>query len=118
METDINRITNDFIKNEVSKGKLYTLVFLKTGPNRNQNKEEEDKIQMEHLRYMFKLRADRKLILNGPLTGDSDIRGICIYDITDINEVKKINDGDPAVIAGRLSYEIHEWFGLPGDKLI
>jgi uncharacterized protein YciI len=70
------------------------------------------------LRYLFKLRVEKKLILNGPLLGESDIRGICIYDLTDLNEVINLTEEDPAVKSGRLSYEIHEWFGLPGDRLI
>jgi uncharacterized protein YciI len=118
METDINSITNEFIMQSVSKGKKYTLVLLKAGKNRNQNPEETDKIQMEHLRYLFKLRAEKKLLLNGPLLNNDVIVGIGIYDSTDIEEVKRLTEGDPAFKAGRLDYEVYEWFGLPGDLLV
>ena len=48
---------------------------------------------------------------------DSDLQGVGIFQSTDKEEVKKLCEGDPAVKAGRLVYEIYSWFGLPGDSL-
>jgi len=73
---------------------------------------------MEYLRHLFSLRAEGKLLVNGPVMDDSDLRGIGIFNITDKEEVKKLLDADPAVKACRLRYEIHPWFRIPGDALL
>ncbi len=65
----------------------------------------------------MQLRAEEKLLINGPIIDDSKYKGISIFKTTDKEEVKRLSDGDPAVKAGRLVYEIYHWFGLPGDCL-
>jgi uncharacterized protein YciI len=110
-------ITDEFIQKRVAAGKQYCVRLYKVGPNRNQPPDEAEKIQMEHLRYLWQLRAEGKLLISGPIMDDSEIQGIGIFATTDKEEVKRLSDGDPAVKAGRLVYEIYHWFGLPGDCL-
>jgi hypothetical protein len=57
------------------------------------------------------------LVINGPVLDDPELKGISIFDTTDEEEVRRLSEGDPAVKAGRLVYEIYEWFGIPGDGL-
>jgi uncharacterized protein YciI len=110
-------ITDELIQKTVESGKQYSLRLYKAGPNRDQSPEQADKIQREHLRYLFQLRAEGKLLINGPIIDDPELKGISIFQTTDQEEVKRLSDGDPAVKAGRLVYEIYCWFGLPGDGL-
>ena len=110
-------ITDEFIQKRTSSGKQYCARIYKAGPNRNQPSDEADRIQMEHLRYLFQLRADGKLLINGPVIDDPILKGISIFNTTDIEEVKRLSDGDPAVKAGRVVYEIYHWFGIPGECL-
>ena len=110
-------ITDEFIRKMVASGKPYYAFLYLAGPDRNQPPDEVEKIQIEHLRHLFSLRAEGKLLINGPVMDDSDLRGIGIFNITDQEEVKKLLDADSAVKAGRLRYEIHPWFGIPGDAL-
>jgi uncharacterized protein len=110
-------ITDAYIQDQVSSGKQYCLFLYHSGPNRNQSEAESEKLQQEHLRYLFKLREDGKLILNGPVTDESSLRGIGIFNCSDKEEAKHWLDGDPAVKAERLIYEVYSWFGLPGDYL-
>ncbi|MDR3666792.1 MAG: YciI family protein [Ignavibacteriaceae bacterium] len=112
-----NIFTDEVILDTVSKGKQYTLFLYKAGPNRDQPVEEEKKLQMAHLHFLFSLRAEGKLILNGPVTDETDLRGIGIFNMTDKKEIEEIISRDPAVKAGRLTYEIYSWFGIPGDNL-
>jgi hypothetical protein len=42
---------------------------------------------------------------------------MAIFNTTDKEEVKRLADGDPAVRAGRVVYEVYDWYGLPGDFL-
>jgi uncharacterized protein len=113
-----NEITNELILKTIEKGKQYILMLYNEGPNRNQPPEEAEKLQMEHLHYLFSLRADGKLLLNGPVTDDSALAGIGIFNLTDIKEVEKLASEDPAVKAGRLVFELHPLFGLPRDSLL
>ena len=110
-------ITDEFIKITIASGKQYIVRLYKAGPNRDQSPEEAAKIQMEHLRYLMQLRAEGILLINGPVIDDPGFKGISIFNTTDKEEVKKLSEGDPAVKAGRLVYEIYDWFGLPGDCL-
>jgi uncharacterized protein YciI len=110
-------IADATIEKTIASGKQYCVRLFKAGPNRDQSPEAADKIQTEHLRYLFQLRAEGKLVINGPILDDPELKGISIFNTTDIEEVKRLSDGDPAVKAGRLVYEIYHWFGLPGDRL-
>jgi uncharacterized protein YciI len=110
-------ITDEFIREQIATGRQYCARVFKAGPNRNQPSAEADHIQMEHLRYLFQLRAEGKLLINGPVIDDPEVKGISIFNTTDVEEVKKLSDEDPAVKAGRLVYEIYHWFGLPGECL-
>ncbi len=72
---------------------------------------------MEHPHYLFQLHAEGKLLINGPVVDDPDLRGMSIFNTTDKEQVQKLSEDDPAVKAGRLVYEIYSWFGIPGQCL-
>jgi uncharacterized protein YciI len=109
--------TDTVTQNAISSRRQYCIRLYKAGPNRNQPPDEAEKIQIEHLRYLSRLRAEGILLINGPIIDDPKLKGIAIFKTTDEEEVKRLSDGDPAVRAGRLVYEIYHWFGLPGDCL-
>ena len=110
-------ITDEFIEKATASGKQYCLRLYRKGPNRDQPPEEADRIQMEHLRYLFQLRAEGKIVINGPVIGDSELSGMAIFNTIDKEEVKRLSAGDPAVKAGRLVYDVYHWYGMPGDCL-
>lgn len=110
-------VTAEFIQKRIASGKQYCVRLYKAGPNRNHPPDEAEQIQMEHIRYLFQLRAEGKLLITGPIIDDPELKGISIFKTTDTEEVKRLSDGDPAVKAGWLVYEIYHWFGLPGDCL-
>ncbi len=97
--------------------RLYCVRLFKPGPSRNQSPEEADKIQLEHIRYLTQLRAEGKILINGPVIDDDEISGIGIFSTADKEEVRRLSDEDPAVRAGRLVYSIYHWLGMPGDRL-
>jgi uncharacterized protein YciI len=110
-------ITDEFIHKASESGRQYCLRVYKAGPNRDQPPEEVDKIQREHLRYLFQLRAEGMILINGPVIDDDELQGIAIFNTTDKEDVRRLADGDPAVKTGRVVYEIYHWYGLPGDCL-
>lgn len=97
--------------------KTYYLVFLKSGPNRNQSKEEAQKIQQAHLANITRLAEMGKIVIAGPLLDDSEVRGIFIFDADSQEEVQELCSTDPAVKAGRLIAEVHPWMSEPGNCL-
>jgi uncharacterized protein YciI len=110
-------ITDDYVNEKVSKGRQYILVHLIKGPNYDSPPPSVDEIQKAHLRYLFRLKEEGKLLLVGPLIEKTDLRGIAIYNIQEPEEAKKLASEDPAVKAGLFTIEIYRWFGIPGDGL-
>ena len=109
-------ITDELIRKTLAIGKKYFMVVYKGG-HVNFSKEEGDKIQWEHLHYVFGLRAEGKLLLNGPITDSPELNAIGIFNSTDMDEVKRWMDEDPNIKSGRRSYELYPYFGIPGDTL-
>ncbi len=68
--------------------------------------EELDRLQVEHLTYLRDLHRRGVLIVNGPLSDQTDerLRGISIYGVP-LAEALELARADPMVRAGRL--EIH-----------
>jgi uncharacterized protein YciI len=111
-------VSMEFVQAELSKARAYSLAFFVQGPERTEESVElAQKNQMLHLQYLFALKEKNQLLVFGPLTDDSPIKGIMIFNLTDVTEVKKLLDNDPHVKAGHLAYEVHPWFGIPGHTL-
>lgn len=94
--------------------KTYQMVFLYKGPNRDQDSTETMRIQEEHMANIQRLGDEGKLIVAGPFLDDKDLRGIFVFDSESEEEVKDLVETDPAIIAGRLRYEIHPWMTEKG----
>jgi uncharacterized protein YciI len=95
---------------------VFTLVLLRRAPNAPQMSEEQlDALQARHLAYRADLRRQGVLVVNGPLGEQSDVtmRGLSIY-ACDLAEAARLSDGDPSVQAGRLMYDVMEWWVAAG----
>jgi uncharacterized protein len=84
-------------------------VMLIKGPNRNQDSATAEKIQEGHMANITKLSKSGKLLVAGPFMEDLNWRGIFILKCDTQEEAEKLIKTDPAVISGRLTYEIHSW---------
>jgi hypothetical protein len=107
-------ITDEFMYSMFPKTKEYSIVLLKPGPNTDQ--QDVRKIIWEHGRRNFALRADGLLSIVCPVTVESNLSGLGIFNATP-EETQKIMDEDPAVQAGIFIYEIHPCRSFPGDCL-
>ena len=95
--------------------RMYVVGFLwRAGSPADLPEERLDEIQRQHLAYMARLREEGKLILAGPFGDDTDLRGICVYDVTTVAEAEALGGADPAVLAGRLRFEYHPWYSAKG----
>lgn len=95
---------------------VYTLVLLRRPADAPQMSDAElDELQARHLAYRAGLRREGLLVVNGPLGEQSDpaMRGLSIF-ACDIDEARLLSDGDPSVQAGRLAYDVMEWWVAAG----
>ena len=110
-------ITDEFMRQTLATGKQYLLVIYTKGGDTDFSKEETDKIQWDHLRYVFGLRSEGKLLLNGPVSDNPQFTAIGIFNSTDKEEIRRWMNEDPLIKSGKRSYELYPYFGIPGDTL-
>jgi uncharacterized protein YciI len=65
---------------------------------------------MAHIRRMGE---SGKLIVAGPFTHDGELRGMFIFKTT-MEDAKALTADDPAVKAGRLTFELYPWLAGKG----
>jgi uncharacterized protein YciI len=90
--------------------KQYWFVLLKKGNNRTQDSVAAAKLQEGHMANINRLYYEGKLKVAGPFGDEGDWRGIFIFDVETKEEVEILLKTDPAIAAGRLTYEIHSWW--------
>lgn len=88
----------------------YYLGFLKRGDKWSpEETPERARIQEAHLKNIGRLAQMGKLVAAGPFMEDSDYRGIFVFKTATMEEANELTNTDPAVQAGRLRIELHEW---------
>ena len=97
--------------------KTYYLVLLYKGPVRDQDSSEVQKIQKGHMDNIERLAGEKKLAMAGPFLHDGDLRGLFIFDVSSQEEAEALCKTDPAIISGRLRYEIYPWMSARGSTL-
>lgn len=96
---------------------VYTIVVLRRPVDAPEMSEDDlDALQARHLSYRAGLRQQGVIVANGPFDQQSDpsLRGMSVFDC-DPAEAARLSDGDPSVIAGRLSYDVMEWWVRAGS---
>jgi uncharacterized protein YciI len=91
--------------------KTYVMAFLKAGPNRPKDSIARAELQKAHLKNIMRLANEGKLIIAGPFMDDQPIKGIFIFNVSTIEEAKKLTETDPAIKSGSLIMELHPWYG-------
>jgi len=110
----MKEITDEFMREMMTKTKEYSVVILQEGPAKNMPGAE--KVIWEHGRRNFALREEGVLAIVCPVRDGSDVSGIGIFDAP-VEKVREIMDGDPGVRAGIFVYEAHPCRSFPGDRL-
>lgn len=95
----------------------YFIAFLKSGPNRSQNKAEADSLQALHQAHLGKMYELGHADISGPFGDDGDIRGITIYNTPTQEMADSLANSDPMVKSGRLVIEMHPWWAAKGFSL-
>ena len=91
---------------------VFTVVVLRRPADAPDMSDDElDALQARHLAYRAELARQGTLAANGPFGEQSDpsYRGMSIF-ACDPAEAARLSDADPSVIAGRLAYDVMEWW--------
>ena len=97
--------------------KKYFFCMLKQGEDLNNSADETTRIQTEHLAHLEGLANDKKICIAGPLREHDQWSGIVIFNTPTKEEAVELMSKDPAVKAGRLEFEIVDWWAAKGSKL-
>ena len=96
---------------------VYTVVVLRRPRGAPEMTDDElSALQARHLAYRADLARQGKVVVNGPFDERSDpsYRGMSIF-ACDAAEAARLSDGDPSVMAGRLAYDVLEWWISAGS---
>ena len=96
---------------------VYTVVILRRPADAPDLPEAElDSLQARHLAYRAELARNGVLVANGPFDAQSDeaYRGMSVF-ACDPVEAARLSDQDPSVVAGRLAYDVMEWWVAAGS---
>jgi uncharacterized protein YciI len=97
---------------------VYTVVVLRRPADAPEMSDEElETLQVRHLAYRSRLGRQGLLVANGPCDQQSDpsYRGLSIF-ACDAATAAQLSDDDPSVVAGRLTYDVMEWW-VPAASL-
>ena len=95
---------------------VFTLVVLRRPADAPDMSDDElDALQARHLAYRARLKDRGVVVANGPFgeQRDESYRGMSIFACPP-DEAALLSDGDPSVIAGRLAYDVMEWWVAAG----
>jgi hypothetical protein len=119
-DRDLPPVSDQQLKDALSTTRPYTALVLKAtaryeppGPDRSPA---VSAIIWEHAKRNYALHLAGLLRIVCPVADGSDVTGISIFDAPP-EDVERIMLGDPGVIAGLFTYEIHPTRTFPGSHL-
>ncbi len=96
----------------------YWFVMLMRGNNRTHDSATAAKIQQGHMANINHLYYEGKIKVAGPFGDDGNWRGLFIFDCETKEEVEILLNTDPAIAAGRLSYDVRPWYTAPMGSFV
>lgn len=98
--------------------RMYVHVVLKTGPTPVAPGPERDEMFRGHFANIKRLAAEGLLVHAGPFDGVDGWRGLYIFALPDIEQVKKLVATDPVVARGEMTAEYHKHYGSAALMLV
>jgi uncharacterized protein YciI len=90
--------------------KQYVMAFLRKGPANIADKTQRSELLKGHMQNISRLAEAGQLVLAGPMTANSGVEGIYVFNVTTIAEAEALSLTDPAVKAGLFAMEYHPWY--------
>jgi len=101
--------------------KNFVFCILKTGPNdaKITDAKDREKIFAGHMANIKRLGEEGKLLLAGPFgNNDRSYRGLFIFNVTTVEEARKLVETDPVIKSGMMIAELTPWYGSAATMLI
>ena len=93
----------------------YELILLVRPPDQPELDDEASAaLGLQHLGHFRKMHAAGYLKIAGPIDGDDEIAGICLYQVGSVSRARKLAEDDPAVRAGRFAVRAMTWYTQQG----
>jgi uncharacterized protein len=93
----------------------YELILLVRPTDRPElNDEESAALGLQHLGHFRKMHAAGYLKIAGPVDGDDEIAGICLYQVGSVLRARKLAEDDPAVRGRRFAVRAMTWYTQKG----
>jgi uncharacterized protein YciI len=96
----------------------YVHVVLKTGPTPVAAGPERDEMFRGHFANIKRLAAEGLLVHAGPFDGVAGWRGLYIFAVPDIEQVKSLVATDPVIAKGEMVAEYHKHYGSAALMLV
>jgi len=71
-------------------------------------------LQGQHLAHLEKMRAAGYMAAAGPIRGDDEVVGACIYQAGSLEKARRLAEDDPRVRSGHLSIRVLGWSTAKG----
>jgi hypothetical protein len=110
----VAEISDAYMQEQLGRTREYAVVLLRA--SEQYGRQGSDALIWEHGRRNFSLRADGLLSIVCPVTDDTELCGVAIFN-TSVEQARQLMDEDPGVQAGVFSYEVHPVRSFPGDTL-
>lgn len=114
---EVQAISPDWIMQKVATGKPFTLMLLIACKEDSIEKEVAEALQIGHLTHLFTLEREGHISIFGPVLDDTRLRGIIVFNTTDKESINRLMADDPYIKAGYFTYELLNWFSIPGQAL-
>jgi hypothetical protein len=107
-------ISDEYMGSMLTTAKPYCIVLLK--PVEKTGIENLQEVLWEHGRRNFALRAAGKLSIVAPVTKESDVAGLYVFNTSE-EEAAEILGEDPAIRCGIFTFVTYPCMSFPGDSL-
>ncbi|MBD0377945.1 MAG: hypothetical protein ICV51_20245 [Flavisolibacter sp.] len=109
--------TPEEIMQKVAKGKQFTLLLLRPVAPLPNDPEKINQLQMGNLAHLFRMEEEGKSSLYGPVINNQMLNGIIVFNTINKEDIHQWTSDDPHIKAGYLTYDLYDWFTLPGQKI-
>lgn len=74
-------------------------------------------IQKAHLAHLSQMAEDKQICVAGPVGEHPEWAGIVVFSVPTLDDARALMSADPAVKAGRLRFEMVDWWAAKGTEL-
>ncbi|HEX5073193.1 MAG TPA: YciI family protein [Gemmatimonadaceae bacterium] len=85
----------------------YLALYVKGPKHLATESPEHTALTQRHLKYLRRMIEEHRYLVAGPLLDGGDKQGLAIIAAPNVEEAKRLAEGDPAIAAGHMAIELH-----------